>query len=114
MRGVLLACVSHPTDCDLCILGLTCRLEESEVLFRQALDGRVELLGREDDSTMDSMDALAGCLLSQGRCPEAEGLYAEALALRRRVNGADHVGTCASVGPRGGTEGHAQEWCGHG
>ncbi len=47
----------------------------AEQLYRQTLQLREELLGREHPSTLDSMNNLAAALQSQGKYEEAETIH---------------------------------------
>jgi serine/threonine protein kinase len=77
------------------------RPEESEALYRRALDGRRRALGDEDPFTLITMNNLADLCRGAGRLDEAESLFREALAIQRRVHGPAHKNTIATLGNLG-------------
>jgi len=69
----------------------------AEIQLRRALTLRQEVLGGDAPETLDSLDDLAGMLLSQGRYDEALPVAEQTLAARSHVLGADHQDTLASA-----------------
>lgn len=72
-------------------------LRESEQLYREALQGRIDALGDDNDATMDSRYGLTGCLSAQGCYTEAIELRKVELAWCRQQNGDTDLSTLASL-----------------
>lgn len=71
-------------------LGLHSRAEE---LLIMSLETQEELLGEEDENTLDSMTNLAKARSEQGKYDEAEADLEKVLEIRRRVYSENHVDT---------------------
>ncbi|HWM87922.1 MAG TPA: serine/threonine-protein kinase, partial [Kofleriaceae bacterium] len=65
-------------------------LAEAESLYRQSLEMRRELLGRDDRRLAYTENMLGNTLARQDRHEEARAHYRSALALRRQVLGEEH------------------------
>ncbi len=70
--------------------------EETELLYRRALEMRNEILGPKHIDTADSLNDLAVFLNNKGDFDEAEPLYRRALAIREKILGIKHPGTALS------------------
>ena len=70
---------------------------EAEPLYRETLQLREKVLGKEHPDTLTSMNNLAGLLESQGKYNAAELLYRETLQLREKVLGKEHPDTLQSI-----------------
>jgi tetratricopeptide (TPR) repeat protein len=73
------------------------KCEEAEALYRQALKGRVKVLGEEHPSTIASAINLAEVLKDLGKYREAEAFYRRSLEGREKVLGREHPDTLTSV-----------------
>ncbi|CAJ1359771.1 unnamed protein product [Effrenium voratum] len=69
------------------------RLKAAERFFREALEGREELLGPSHRDTVSSLQALAEVLQLQGSALEAERLWRRAVQRLERSLGKDHPET---------------------
>jgi serine/threonine-protein kinase len=80
--------------------------DEAETLLREALAiGRRRATGDDRDAFVElaaTLDQLGILVLEQERIDEADGLYTEALELRRRWLGVDHVDVAATLSNLGG------------
>src|SRR5205814_1095177 len=72
------------------------RMQEAELLHRDALERRRKLLGEDHPDTLQAMNNYAWCLGYLGRWQEAEPFFRDALQRRRRVLGEDHPDTINS------------------
>ena len=72
------------------------RYDETEPLFRKALEICIRVLGEDHPDTAGSYNNLAGNLNAQGHHAKAEPLYRKALEIRSRVLGEDHPSTTTS------------------
>ncbi|RDW58657.1 hypothetical protein BP6252_13133 [Coleophoma cylindrospora] len=70
---------------------------DAEKMYREALELRETVLGKEHIETLASMANLAGVLSSQGKYSDAEKIYREALQLKKTVLGKDHPETLTSM-----------------
>lgn len=66
------------------------RLPEAEVSLRAAVETRATTNGRDDEGTLDSMNALSVILMDLGRLDEAEELCEEVIERLTAKHGADH------------------------
>lgn len=73
------------------------KYEEAEAMHRQALELRHRVFGKENLSTLSSMNNLAAVLYSLGKYQEAEAMYRQTLELTQRVLGKEHPSTLASM-----------------
>ncbi|OGM42265.1 kinesin [Aspergillus bombycis] len=73
------------------------RYGEAEDPALRAMDINVQILGRENTSTLDSMARLAWIYMKQGRRKDAEELQVHVLAASRRVLGPKNPDTLASM-----------------
>ncbi|KAI1285126.1 hypothetical protein F5Y03DRAFT_193410 [Xylaria venustula] len=73
------------------------KYNNAELLYRQTLELREGVLGREHPSTLNSMDNLALVLRSQGKYEEAETMHRQTLKLREGVLGREHPSTLNSM-----------------
>ena len=71
--------------------------QESELLYREALMGRIAVLGDDDPDTMASRYGLARCLSAQERHGEAIELRRVELGWYRKRNGGHNEGTLTSI-----------------
>ncbi|KAF6842206.1 Kinesin light chain 5 [Colletotrichum musicola] len=69
----------------------------AEVIVRQAVTIRTEILGQEHPSTLTSMANLASTYWNQGRWKEAEELEVRVMETRKTVLGEDHPSTLTSM-----------------
>ncbi len=70
---------------------------EAEPLYLETIEIKKRVLGREDPSTLESMNRLSLVYLSQGRYDEAEPLMVKTLEIRKRVLGEDDPETQGSM-----------------
>ncbi|KAL9627573.1 MAG: hypothetical protein Q9164_007567, partial [Protoblastenia rupestris] len=81
-------------------LGLKCykkeRYPEAEELFRQSVQEREKVLGKEHVDTFESKYWLAYILYKQQKYPEAEELFQQSVQGREKVLGKEHVDTLES------------------
>ncbi|KAL1495725.1 hypothetical protein AB1Y20_016592 [Prymnesium parvum] len=73
------------------------RLDEAEVLLREALEASRETLGNHHPNTLISINNLGSLLQDQGRLDEAGVLFREALEARRETLGNRHPDTLTSL-----------------
>ncbi|GAB1203350.1 hypothetical protein APSETT445_001985 [Aspergillus pseudonomiae] len=73
------------------------RYGEAEGPVLRAMDINVQMLGRENTSTLDNMARLAWIYMKQGRRKDAEELQVDVLAASRRVLGPKDPDTLASM-----------------
>ncbi|PVH68527.1 hypothetical protein DL98DRAFT_542347 [Cadophora sp. DSE1049] len=73
------------------------KYEEAENMHRQALRLRETALGKEDPSTLMSMNNLANTLSDKGVYEEAEQMHRQTLELREKVLGKEHPDTLSSM-----------------
>eukprot|EP00808_Paulinella_micropora_P021924 g17786.t1 len=78
----------------LCALG---KFDEAEVVLKQALKGREELLGPEHESTVMVQRDLARVLCVDQKLAEAEPLFRKVLESTEKILGKDHLQTLAAV-----------------
>ncbi len=71
--------------------------------LEHALDARVALFGREDLRSAESMHNLAAALWFEREYEQAEALYLEALAIRRRLMGDNHEEVASTLNHLGAT-----------
>jgi tetratricopeptide (TPR) repeat protein len=71
--------------------------EESEPLYRRALEIRETVLGANDPDTADTLNGLAGLYYYQGKYEESEPLYERALKIYENALGSEHPITALSV-----------------
>jgi non-specific serine/threonine protein kinase/serine/threonine-protein kinase len=69
------------------------RFAEAEALFREALERRRRVLGKDHPATLPSIYHMGGILEDQRKLAEAEAYYREALDKYRRVRGEEHPET---------------------
>ncbi|KIW24807.1 hypothetical protein, variant [Cladophialophora immunda] len=69
----------------------------AEGLYRQVSDTREKIVGREDPSTLRSMNNLASALSRQGKYAEAEEMHRGELELSKKVQGEEHPETLTSI-----------------
>ena len=69
----------------------------AETTHRQVLSLREGCLGKDDESTLRSMNEVGVALEQQGRYPEAEKIHRRTLAAREEVLGANHPSTLGSM-----------------
>ncbi|KAI6080516.1 hypothetical protein F4821DRAFT_55383 [Hypoxylon rubiginosum] len=69
------------------------KYNEAEQMYRQTLEVRERVLGREHPSTLGSMNNLADVLGNQGKYEEAEQMHRQELELCERVLGREHPDT---------------------
>ncbi|KIN05367.1 hypothetical protein OIDMADRAFT_177562 [Oidiodendron maius Zn] len=73
------------------------KYSEAEAIYRQALQLRETVLGKDHPDTLASMDNLASSLHSQGKYADAEAMDRQVLQLRETVLGKDHPETLGSM-----------------
>ncbi|KAI1439358.1 hypothetical protein F5Y02DRAFT_424100 [Annulohypoxylon stygium] len=73
------------------------KYNEAEQMYRQTLELTERVLGRENPSTLDSMNNLAVVLGNQGKYEEAEQMHRQTLELRERVLGRENPSTFDSM-----------------
>lgn len=66
------------------------RHQDFAVMYRQALDAREKVLGREHPFTLTSVNDLGLVLFSQGKYEEAEVIYRRALEGYKEVLGREN------------------------
>ncbi|RYP17801.1 hypothetical protein DL767_009943 [Monosporascus sp. MG133] len=71
--------------------------EEAEQMYRQVLELREAVLGREHPDTLISMNNLALVLQNQGKYDEAEQIHRQELKLSEAVLGREHPDTLTSM-----------------
>lgn len=69
------------------------QFEEAEELCRQALSGRIAILGKENPMTLASMNNLAELLRQQNKLAESQQLFQQALALEESSLGPEDKAT---------------------
>ncbi|QRV92221.1 kinesin light chain [Ceratobasidium sp. AG-Ba] len=77
--------------------------KQKERMDRITVDGRKELLGEEDPSTLSSMNNLALTYQNQGKYREAAALQEQLVEIRKRVSGHDHRHTLTAMSNLAGT-----------
>ncbi|KAI2734476.1 hypothetical protein DTO013E5_9153 [Penicillium roqueforti] len=70
---------------------------EAEAMHRRALEAREKVLGREQPSTLTSVNNLGLVIDSQGKYEEAEAMHRRALEAREKVLRREHPSTLTSV-----------------
>ncbi|KAI1439328.1 hypothetical protein F5Y02DRAFT_143448, partial [Annulohypoxylon stygium] len=73
------------------------KYNEAEQMYQQTLELRERVLGRENPSTLDSMNNLAEVFRSQGKYEEAEQMHRQTLELTERVLGRENPSTLTSM-----------------
>ncbi|KAI1159424.1 P-loop containing nucleoside triphosphate hydrolase protein [Nemania serpens] len=73
------------------------KYNNAELLYRQTLQLKEGVLGREHPDTLASMHNLAEVLRSQGKYGEAETMHRQMLQLKEGVLGREHPDTLASI-----------------
>ncbi|KAI1320991.1 hypothetical protein F5Y16DRAFT_417212 [Xylariaceae sp. FL0255] len=73
------------------------KYSQAEHLYRQTLELRERVLGRENPDTLTSMNNLAFVLRNQGRYEQAEAMYRQTLELKERVLGRENPSTLTST-----------------
>ncbi|KAI0203080.1 P-loop containing nucleoside triphosphate hydrolase protein [Astrocystis sublimbata] len=73
------------------------KYSQAERLYRQTLELRERVLGRENPDTLASMNNLAFVLNKQGRYEQAEEMYRQTLELKDRVLGRENPSTLTSM-----------------
>ncbi|RYP92365.1 hypothetical protein DL770_001567 [Monosporascus sp. CRB-9-2] len=73
------------------------KYEKAEQIWRQILELREAVLGREDPETLTSMGNLVFVLNRQGKCEEAEQIHRQTLELTKAVLGREDPGTLTSM-----------------
>ncbi|KAI8403830.1 hypothetical protein FOFC_15320 [Fusarium oxysporum] len=73
------------------------RYEKAARLYKETLELRKKVLGKEHPSTLDSMNNLALVLKSMGEYAEAKKMHQETLELREKVLGKEHLSTLDSM-----------------
>jgi hypothetical protein len=63
------------------------KYEEAEPIYRETVELRKKVLGREHPDTLTSMKYLAAALFNQRKDKEAEPIYRETVELRKKVLG---------------------------
>jgi tetratricopeptide (TPR) repeat protein len=79
------------------ILLLQKKYEEAEVIYRQTLKLGQQLLGRENEDTLQSAHELGHVLGEQEKYEEGEAIYKLTLKLRQKVLGKEHEDTLRSA-----------------
>jgi hypothetical protein len=72
-------------------------MEEAEGLFRQVLNRRVAILGKEHPQATMAANNLATCLYGRGQYAAAGKLYKQALVGRQAAPGGNGVETAACM-----------------
>ncbi len=72
------------------------KYQEAEELFRQSVQEREKVLGKEHVDTLRSKHCLAATLYEQQKYPEAEELLRQSAQEREKVLGKDHLNTVKS------------------
>jgi len=70
---------------------------KAEPLFKEALEVRQKVLGRDHPGTAQSLNNLAALYQAMGDYAKAEPLDKEALEIRQKVLGRDHLLTAVSL-----------------
>src|SRR6202790_1229752 len=70
---------------------------EAEPLYKEALEIRQKVLGRDHPDTAQSLNNLAGLYKATGDYAKAEPLYKEALEIYQKVLGREHPDTATSL-----------------
>ncbi|RKK27891.1 hypothetical protein BFJ66_g16444 [Fusarium oxysporum f. sp. cepae] len=78
-------------------LSIQGRYEGAAKLYRETLEAREKVLGKEHPDTLDSMNNLALVLDKMGEYGEAEKMHREALEAREKVLGKEHPDTLDSM-----------------
>ncbi|XTI89187.1 purine and uridine phosphorylase [Cenococcum geophilum] len=73
------------------------KYKESEIIYRQTLELKKKVLGREHPDTLNSMNNLAVVLGNQGKYEEAEQIFRQTLELKEKVLGREHPDTLISM-----------------
>ena len=73
------------------------KYRDAEVLFKQCLDKRKEILGENHPSTLTTMNNLALFYNHQGKYRDAEVLFKQCLAKMKEVLGESHPDTLATM-----------------
>ena len=73
------------------------KYEEAEQMYRQALELREAVLGKEHPDTLASIDNLARVFRRQGKHKQAEQMHRQALELTEAVLGKEHPDTLISI-----------------
>jgi tetratricopeptide (TPR) repeat protein len=73
------------------------KLNDADVLFREALEGRRQILGPDHPDTLATLNDYAFLTSHRGELKDAEPLCRAALEGRRRVLGHDHADTLTSL-----------------
>ncbi|KUM55983.1 hypothetical protein ACN42_g11249, partial [Penicillium freii] len=71
--------------------------KEAEAMYRQALEAREKVFGREHPDTLGCVSNLGSVLGRQGKYEEAEAMHRRALEAREKVFGGEHLSTLTSV-----------------
>ena len=71
--------------------------KESEKVYRQTLELKEKVLGREHPDTLNSMNNLAVVIGNQGKYKEAEQICRQTLELKEKVMGRKHPDTLTSM-----------------
>ncbi|KAF6843413.1 Kinesin light chain 5 [Colletotrichum musicola] len=82
----------------------------AEVIVRQAVTIRTEILGQEHPSTLTSMANLASTYRNQGRWKEAEELEVRVMEMWKRVLGEEHPHTLTSMANLAATYRNQGRW----
>ncbi|RDW57813.1 hypothetical protein BP5796_12614 [Coleophoma crateriformis] len=70
---------------------------DAEKMYREALQLKETVLGKDHPQTLTSMSNLAGALTRRGKYPDAENMYREVLQSLETVLGKDHPETLTSM-----------------
>ncbi|KAJ5348541.1 uncharacterized protein N7506_001794 [Penicillium brevicompactum] len=84
------------SNCGL-FLDLQGAYKEAEAMYRQALEVREKVFGREHPDTLASVNDLASVFERQGKYEEAEAMHRRAFEAREKVLGREHPDTLASA-----------------
>ncbi|KAF6788995.1 Kinesin light chain 5 [Colletotrichum sojae] len=82
----------------------------AEVIVRQAVSIRTEILGQEHPSTLTSMADLALTYMNQGRWKEAEELEVRVMEMNKTVLGEEHPDTLTSMANLASTYRYQGRW----
>ena len=77
------------------------KLDEAESLYKRALKGQEEMLGRKHSDTLNTVNNLAALFKKQNKLDEAESLYKRALEGQEEIHGPNHQYTLNSKGNLG-------------
>jgi len=80
-----------------CLFDYQGKYEAAELLFKETIQLRKKILGKEHPDTLVSMNGLAYLFYCQGKYEAAELLYKETLQLRIKVLGEEHSDTLISM-----------------